>query len=170
MCRWHSAKAPPPHLASWGPAQSASSCQHPRPSALCQRLTFEQRATVSDVVSLVICAEFPVSCPNTRRWHRLPLWGHFFWHECCWGAASSVVQPRRCSLGLPLLSFLWALDTSPWDSPEEALRGENHVFYKAIHATNEPVCALRWNWSNLCKLGLNLIWPEGGGWLGFLGC
>lgn len=43
--------------------QSASTCQHlhQAASALCQGLTLEQRATVPDVINLVICAQFLVS-------------------------------------------------------------------------------------------------------------
>ena len=100
MCHRHSAKAQPRHLAPRGLVESASTCQHPTPPTQCpcQGLTFEQRTTVSDVMSLVICAEFPVSCPNKRCWHRLPLLGNFL---------ARMLLMRSILSGPPLSVFSW---------------------------------------------------------------
>lgn len=68
ICCW----APFKNIASTsgltGTAESASACQrrHPAASVPCQRLTFEQRAAVPDVMSLVICAEFLVSLSEQK--------------------------------------------------------------------------------------------------------
>lgn len=99
-------------------------CQHlptsPPASVPCQSLTFEQRATMPDVMSLIICAEFLVSLSEQKVLALSSVAVKFFGMN-----AADALHSQWSILVNILLVFhwfplLWVFDTSPWDQPQEA--------------------------------------------------
>lgn len=85
-------KAPQRSARAWQPPHQAA-------GAPCQGLTFEKRATLPNVMRLVICAWFPLSCPNKSCWHCLRLLWDFF-------GMNAVEVCTLCAL--TLLTFSWS--------------------------------------------------------------